>query len=208
MSSDRAREASPSRAPSAAAASIFALIDNAPMNARHFSTGFLRAAAPFLDGFSVVSLGIAAPLLRSDFTITPTLIGLIGSALVLGAVAGAALGGMAADRFGRKRVFLLDMSIVAVGALLCTLASTPVMIAAGQFIIGFGIGVDFPTSGSYVSEILPKAARSRMTVATISLQSVGMVVAASPGWRSFMRIPRTPTGGCFSAAERCWLLLL
>ena len=180
-SNDRAREASPSRAPSAAAASIFALIDNAPMNARHYFYWLLASGGAFPRRFLGRVTRIAEPLLRSDFTITPTLIGLIGLALVLGAVAGAALGGMAADRFGRKRVFLLDMSIVAVGALLCTLASTPVMIAAGQFIIGFGIGVDFPTSGSYVSEILPKAARSRMTVATISLQSVGMVAAALTG---------------------------
>jgi hypothetical protein len=39
-----------------------------------------------LDGFSVVALGIALPLLKHDMTITPVLVGLIGSALVLGAV--------------------------------------------------------------------------------------------------------------------------
>ena len=51
-------------------------------------------------------------------TVTPVLIGLIGSALVLGAVLGAVLGGIAADRIGRKRAFIVDMAIMAAGAAL------------------------------------------------------------------------------------------
>ena len=161
--------------------SIFGLIDNAPMNARRYFYWLLACGGTFLDGFSVVSLGVAASLLRRDFTMAPWLIGLIGSALVLGAVAGAALGGMAADRIGRKRALLLDMAVIAMGALICAVAPGPLAIVAGQFILGIGIGVDFPTSGSYVSEILPKNARSRMTVATIAFQSVGMIAAALAG---------------------------
>ena len=50
---------------------------------------------------------------------------------------------------------------------------------AGQFLVGIGIGIDFPVSASYVSETMPKNARSRMMVATIALQSVGMLVGAA-----------------------------
>ena len=63
----------------------------------------------------------------------------------------------------------------------CVIAPNPWFILAGQFVLGIGIGIDFPTSGSYVTEITPKAARSRMTVATIALQSVGMIAAAPVG---------------------------
>jgi len=109
------------------------------------------------------------------------MVGFIGSALVLGAVLGAAVGGVAADRIGRKGAFLVDMAILAAGSALCVIAQDPWLILAGQFVIGIGIGIDFPTSGSYVSEITPKAKRSRMAVATIALQSVGMVAAALIG---------------------------
>ena len=161
--------------------SVFGVLDDAPMTLAHYSYWLMASGGTLLDGFSVVSLGIALPLLTRDFAIAPAMLGLIGSALVLGAVLGAALGGVAADAIGRKRAFLVDMAILAAGSALCVVAHGPWLILAGQFAIGVGIGIDFPTSGSYVSEITPKAARSRMAVATIALQSVGMIAAASVG---------------------------
>ena len=162
-------------------ASVFGALDDAPMTAAHYLYWLLASGGTLLDGFSVVSLGVSLPLLRRDFAIAPTMLGLIGSALVLGAVLGAALGGVLADRIGRKRAFLADMAILAAGSALCVIAPDPWVILAGQFVIGVGIGIDFPTSGSYVAEITPKAARSRMTVATIAMQSVGMIAAALVG---------------------------
>ncbi len=157
---------------------VFSALDDARMTPAHYLYWLLASGGTLLDGFSVVSLGIALPLLKRDFAITPAMVGFIGSALVLGAVLGAAIGGMAADRIGRKRAFLADMAILAAGSALCVIAPNPWFILAGQFVLGIGVGIDFPTSGSYVSEITPKAARGRMTVATIALQSVGMIAAA------------------------------
>jgi MFS transporter, putative metabolite transport protein len=162
-------------------AHVFSALDDAPMTPAHYLYWLLASGGTLLDGFSVVSLGIALPLLKHEFAIAPTMLGFIGSALVLGAVFGAAVGGMAADRLGRKRAFLVDMAILAAGSALCVIAQGPWLILAGQFALGVGVGIDFPTSGSYVSEITPKAARSRMTVATIALQSVGMIAAAFVG---------------------------
>src|SRR5215475_1166710 len=158
--------------------SVFEQLDEAPMTSVRYYYWFLASGGTLLDGFSVVSLGIAIPLLKRDMTITPVLIGLIGSALVLGAVLGAMLGGIAADRMGRKRAFIADTAIMVTGSTLCLLAHEPSSVLAGQFLIGVGIGIDFPTSGSYVSEIMPRSLRSRMTVATIALQSVGMILGA------------------------------
>jgi putative MFS transporter len=148
------------------------------MTRSRYAAWTFASGGTFLDGFSVVALGLALPLIKRDFTVTSLLVGLIGAALVLGAVAGASLGGMAADRFGRKPVFLADMAVVALGSFLCAIAPAPWVIVIGQFVLGVGIGIDFPTSGSYVSEIMPASVRSRMVVATIALQSVGMVAAA------------------------------
>jgi MFS transporter, putative metabolite transport protein len=52
------------------------------------------------------------------------------------------------------------------------------MLFAGQLLVGVGVGIDFPASSSYVSEVLPKRSRARMMVATIACQSVGMLLAA------------------------------
>ena len=158
--------------------SVFAALDNAPMTWRHYAFWLVASGGALLDGFSVVSLGIALPLLMRDFAISPLLVGLIGSALVLGAVAGAALGGVAADKFGRKRVFIADMTLIGIAGLIGAAAPNPWFIVVAQFLLGVGVGSDFPTSASYVSELMPKSSRSRMTIATIAMQSVGMVGAA------------------------------
>jgi MFS transporter, putative metabolite transport protein len=156
-----------------------ALLDSASMGRRQYWFWFLASGGTLMDGLSIFSLGIAMPLVSSRFGLSPLMVGLIGSALVLGAVFGAALGGPAADRFGRKPAFLIDMTIIAVGAFVSAAASAPQWVLLGQLLVGIGIGIDFPVSASYVSETVPKQARSRMVVATIALQSVGMLLGAA-----------------------------
>lgn len=155
-----------------------ARLDEAPMGASRYRLWFLASGGTLIDGFSIFMLGVALPLIRTELHIGSVMTGLMGAALVLGAAVGALIGGEAADRFGRKAAFLMDMAIIAAGAACAALAHDSVPILLGQFLIGIGIGIDFPVSGSYVSELMPRTSRSRMVVATISLQSVGMLLGA------------------------------
>jgi len=84
-----------------------------------------------------------------------------------------------ADHLGRKPLMLVDMIIICAGAAASALANGAVMLFIGQFLVGVGVGVDFPVSSSYVSEVLPKRSRARSMVATIACQSVGMLLAAA-----------------------------
>src|SRR5262245_5860916 len=153
-------------------------IESASMGRGEYWNWFLASGGTLIDGLSIFSLGVAMPLITSRFSLGALMVGLIGSALVLGAVFGAVIGGPAADRFGRKPAFLIDMTIITVGALFSALADAAEWVLLGQFIVGVGIGIDFPVSSSYVSETMPKQVRSRMVVATIALQSVGMLLGA------------------------------
>jgi len=124
-------------------------------------------------------LGVAMPIIIAQFHIRPDMVGLIGASLVFGAVIGAGVGGPMADHLGRKKLMLADMMIIAAGACISALAKGPAMLFIGQLLVGTGVGIDFPVSSSYVSEILPKPSRARMMVATIACQSVGMLLAAT-----------------------------
>lgn len=155
------------------------ILDHAAMGPRQYAIWLLASGGTLLDGFSIFSLGVAMPLLTTRFDLSPLMVGLIGSALVLGAAFGAAFGGAAADRFGRKPLLILDMAILATGAVFSAFAENALAVLFGQFLIGVGIGIDFPVSASYVSETMPKRERSRMMVATIALQSVGMLIGAA-----------------------------
>lgn len=132
-----------------------------------------------LDGYAIFVLGVAMPIIVADFHIQPGVVGLIGASLVFGAVIGAGVGGPMADHLGRKKLMLADMIIITAGACTSALANGPTMLFVGQLLVGIGVGIDFPVSSSYVSEILPKPSRARMMVATIACQSVGMLLAAA-----------------------------
>jgi putative MFS transporter len=155
------------------------LLDESPLKALQRWLWILSTGGTLLDGFAIFALGVAMPLIIARFHITPDVVGLIGAALVFGAVLGAGIGGPVADRLGRRRLMLADMIIIAAGTATSALATGPAMLFVGQLIVGVGIGIDFPVSSSYLSEVMPKRSRARMMVATIACQSVGMLLAAA-----------------------------
>lgn len=157
---------------------LIRLLDGAALNHQHLMAWALSSGGTLLDGLSVFMLGISIPLLIHDMALSPTQTGLLGAALVAGAVLGAWLGGRLADRAGRKSVFLLDMSLLGLGAAVCALSWNPWLLVSAQFLVGVGIGMDFPVSSGYVAECMPHRDRSRMMVATIACQSVGMLLAS------------------------------
>jgi len=157
---------------------LTSLLDASPLKPIQRWLWVLSTGGTLLDGFVIFVLGVAMPLITVEFHLTPEVVGLIGASLVFGAVFGAGLGGPMADHIGRKKLMLADMIIIAVGAATSALANGFPMLFVGQLLVGVGVGIDFPTSSSYVSEVLPKRNRARMMVATIACQSVGMLLAA------------------------------
>lgn len=177
------------------------LLDESPLKAIQRWLWVLSTGGALLDGFVIFALGVAMPLIIAQFHITPDVVGLIGAALVFGAVLGAGIGGPVADRLGRKRLMLADMIIIAAGAAISALANGPAMLFIGQLLVGVGIGVDFPVSSSYLSEVVPKRSRARMMVATIACQSVGMLLAAAITLLFLKNVDSTQNWRLFLAAE-------
>jgi MFS transporter, putative metabolite transport protein len=155
------------------------LLDNSSLNGMQRWLWVLSTGGTLLDGYAIFVLGVAMPIIIAYFHIQPGVVGLIGASLVFGAVIGAGVGGPMADHLGRKKLMLADMMIITAGACTSALANGPAMLFTGQLLVGIGVGIDFPVSSSYVSEILPKPSRARMMVATIACQSVGMLLAAA-----------------------------
>ena len=157
---------------------LTALLDESPLKTIQRWLWVLSTGGTLLDGFVIFVLGVAMPLIIAQFHLRPDMVGLIGASLVFGAVFGAGLGGPMADHLGRKKLMLADMTIIGAGAATSALANGSAMLFVGQLLVGVGVGIDFPASSSYVSEVLPKRSRARMMVATIACQSVGMLFAA------------------------------
>ncbi|WP_449370898.1 MFS transporter [Thiomonas sp.] len=188
-------------------AQIVALLDAAPMRLPHYLAWALASGGTLIDGLSVFMLGLSIPLLIEGLSLSALQTGLLGAALVAGAIVGAAWGGRLADRVGRKSVFLLDMIVLAIAAGFSALTWNAWGLIAAQFVVGVGIGMDFPVSGSYVAECMPHPKRSRMMVATIACQSLGLIVAALLSLALLHINPEPSVWRWFFAAEMLFALL-
>jgi putative MFS transporter len=180
---------------------LTSLLDASPLKPIQRWLWVLSTGGTLLDGFVIFVLGVAMPLIIAEFRLAPDVVGLIGASLVFGAVFGAGLGGPMADRLGRKKLMLADMIIIGTGAATSALANGFPLLFIGQLLVGVGVGIDFPASSSYVSEVLPKRSRARMMVATIACQSVGMLLAAVIALVLLKNVHSAQTWRLFLAAE-------
>ncbi|GAA2237899.1 MFS transporter [Herbiconiux moechotypicola] len=160
---------------------IARLIDDTRFGRAHRRVWLLSSLGIMLDGFDFFIMGVAIPLIAAEWSTTPLETGLISSAAIVGAIVGAAVMGPLSDRIGRKLAFRIDLGLFVVFALASALAPDVWWLIVFRFLLGIGIGADYPISASYVSEISPSRLRSRLLIGAFSFQAVGQLLGALVG---------------------------
>ncbi len=123
----------------------------------------LCAAGGFLDGYDLLIMGAALLLLVPEFHLTPGETGLLASLPFLAMAFGALTAGRLCDIFGRRTVYLADVILFLVFALLQAAAQDVGQLAVVRFCVGFAIGVDMPTGSSMLAEFSPPKLRGALT---------------------------------------------
>ena len=139
--------------------------------------------------------------------------------MLAGAAVGALIGGRLADLFGRRRLLIATAIIFALGAILCAMATSPMMLAVGRIIVGFGIGLSSSGVPVYISEVAPADARGwqvslfqlAITVGILLAYLVDYAFAGIQGWRWMFGLAVIPaaifgTGMLFLPESPRWLL--
>lgn len=108
--------------------------------------------ASYLDAAILVSAGIALAIWQGYFDMTPWWIGIISTTLTLSVAIGALFGGRLSDKFGRVRVFNIDILLVGIGCSIIALSTNIVMLIVGLIIAGLASGADLPTSLAVITE--------------------------------------------------------
>jgi len=156
-------------------------LNEAQLGSLHWRVWFLSSMGVFLDGFDLFIIGIALPLIVREFNPGPVGIGFIGAAAVLGSVLGGFLGGKFIDHYGRKSLYIVDMVFSLAFGLMSAFSWNVWSLIAFRFLLGMGVGVDYPICASYVSEFMPTRIRGRMLISSFSFQAIGMLFAALMG---------------------------
>lgn len=139
------------------------VIDERPLGAFQLRTILLCALIAFLDGMDTQSIGIAAPFIVDSLHVPRAMLGMVFSAAILGAVAGAFLMGSAADRFGRKRVLMASVLIFGLGTIATSMADTYHGLLAIRFLTGIGLGGATPCFITLASEYAPRHRRAAVS---------------------------------------------
>ncbi len=145
--------------------------------------GFTAALAGLLFGLDVGVISGANDFIKREFNISDEQLEFVVSALLWGAVVGAAGSGFISARFGRRRTILASAVVFVIGALACSLAPHENVLIAARFFLGLAVGMASFTAPLYLSEISPQSVRGGMISMYQLMITIGIVVAfASDTW--------------------------
>ncbi|MGY4721419.1 MFS transporter [Naumannella cuiyingiana] len=144
-----------------------------------------------LDAMDVGLISFVMAALAQQWKLDNTQLSLIGSVGFIGMAVGASLGGLLADRIGRRQVFALTLLIYGVATGASALAGSVAVLMVLRFIVGLGLGAELPVASTLVSEFAPRHIRGRMVVALEAFWAVGWILAALLG---YLLVPSSPDG--------------
>jgi len=121
--------------------------------------------------------GVMAAIEKS-WTLSTGQLGLLGSISMLGMALGAAISGMAADRWGRRNIVMLTLLIYGFASILSGFSTSYYMLLVLRFLTGFGLGGELPAASTLVSEFSPKKIRGRNVIILESFWAWGWILAA------------------------------
>lgn len=142
----------------------------------------LSAGLIALDGFDFFIIGVAMPFIQRDFDLSARWVGAIATAALVGALIGSLTLGPITDQVGRQRMLVIDIGLFIVASLGTAFAWNAASLLFFRFLVGVGIGADYPISVSYITENIPTRLRGRMVIGAFSFQSVGALLGALVGW--------------------------
>ena len=147
----------------------------------HLKLLFISGAGFFADAYDLFAISIALVFLKQVWSLTSAEISLISSAALFGAVIGPFIFGRIGDIFGRKYIYGVEAALLTAGALVSAFSINPTMLWITRFILGLGVGGDYPISATLMSEYAPARSRGLFVAGVFSMQGWGIVTAALLG---------------------------
>ena len=168
-----------------------ARLDRLPFTREHGRLVVGSGAGWALDAMDVGLISFVMAALAVQWSLTPTELSWIGSIGFVGMALGAALGGLLADRIGRRQVFAATLLVFGLATGAAALSWSVAALLVFRFVIGVGLGAELPVASTLVSEFAPARIRGRVVVALEAFWAVGWLLAALIG---YFVVPRSDDG--------------
>ncbi|WP_131196811.1 sugar porter family MFS transporter [Lichenihabitans psoromatis] len=161
----------------------------------------IAALGGLLFGYDTGVISGAILFIKSQFSLSATMEEVVVSSVLVGAVAGATIGGALTGRFGRRKMIILAGMIFTASALGTALAPTISWLIAARVVSGIAIGMASFISPMYIAELVPAKVRGSLVAVNMLAITTGIVVAYlvdyafsfSEGWRYMFGLAAIPS---------------
>ncbi|MFL0409752.1 MFS transporter [Microbacterium paludicola] len=159
-----------------------ARLDSLPFTRKHLRLLTGSGVGWALDAMDVGLISFIIAALAAEWQLSPTETSWIASVGFIGMAIGASVGGLLADRLGRRQVFALTLLIYGVATGASALVGGVAALLVLRFFVGLGLGSELPVASTYVSEFAPTRIRGRLVVILEAFWAVGWTLAALIGY--------------------------
>jgi MFS transporter, putative metabolite:H+ symporter len=135
-----------------------------------------------LDAMDVGLISFVMASLAVQWKLGATTLSWIASVGFVGMAIGASLGGLLADRIGRRQVFATTLLVYGLATGAAALSWSVGALLVFRFLIGLGLGAELPVASTLVSEFAPARIRGRVVIALEAFWAVGWLLAALIGY--------------------------
>ncbi|WP_338214897.1 MFS transporter [Companilactobacillus muriivasis] len=130
------------------------------------------------DAADVALLSFIMPLIKQEWSLSASQIGLVGSITTVGMMIGAFLFGYLADRFGKKNIMMVTLLVFSISNLLLALTTDVNQFLLIRFITGIGLGGELPVASTIIADSFSGNKRSRMLILVDSFWAIGWIFAS------------------------------
>jgi len=131
----------------------------------------------FFDGFDLSLVGVSLPKIAEFLNSTPAALGVAMSVGNVGALIGALVLGMLADRFGRKQMLLVSAFTFGIFTLAISFIQSVEQLIFLRFIAGLGLGGAVPNALAFGSEYAPSNKRATLATTMYAGVAIGATFA-------------------------------
>jgi len=164
---------------------------DAKAGAFHWRLGAIMGLLTLFDGYDTFNPAYVIHYVAGPWGLKAGQAGLLISSGLVGFLLGAALHGVAADRFGRRGTLLAGLWITSVFTLFTALfANSFVTFCTLRLLTGLGLGVLLPLATTYINELAP-----RRVANTFALWGVALGWAAGGTLAGLVGVFATPSLG-------------
>lgn len=177
-------------------------LESLPVTKKHRNLLYSAGIGWALDAMDVGLVAFVIAALKVHWELSIQESSWIATAGFIGMALGASLGGLLADRIGRKQVFALTLLVYGLATGASALATGVIVLIVLRFIVGLGLGAELSVASTLMAEFSPRKVRGRLIVLLEAFWAAGWILAAiigatvvtqgADGWRWALLLGMVP----------------